>query len=406
VAISPGGEADVSIVGSATAAAQPGDEMGFVVLTKGTVTRRIPYYFEVTKPALENVPATELKTFVTGDTIRGENRVSQYRWPSWPFGPPPSYTGAAMNENGAEHLYTTLLSVPAINLGVSVLAQSSNSLIDPWLLGSPNENDVQGIAGTPVNSNSLMFDFKADVEAAATVFPRTKRYYVSVDSGSDPFTGQAFPGQYLLRTWVDDLTPPAMRLLSTRVAAGRPTLAARTTDSQSGVDPLSIVVGYNNIVLGAAAYDPASGVALFPIPANAPAFKAGKRAATLSASDFQETKNVNTIGTNVLPNTTFKGVKLTVVTGPALTWVVPLTNACAAKTERLLVVASSTKKIESVTFFDGKKKLKTIKTGLQGLYAQDWSTKGARKGKHVLHATVRDAGGRTFSASRPVRVCS
>ena len=94
VAISPGGEADVSVVGSATAAAQPGDEMGFVVLTKGTVTRRIPYYFEVTKPALENVPATELKTFVTGDTIRGENKVSQYRWPSWPFGPPPSYSGA------------------------------------------------------------------------------------------------------------------------------------------------------------------------------------------------------------------------------------------------------------------------------------------------------------------------
>ncbi len=125
-----------------------------------------------------------------------------------------------MSESGAEHLYTTLLSVPAINLGVSVLIQSPNSIIDPWLLGSPDENDVQGYAGTPVNVNSLMYDFKTDVEAAAVVFPRTKRYYVAVDSGSDPFTGQAYPGQYVLRSWIDDLRPPALRMLTTRIAAG------------------------------------------------------------------------------------------------------------------------------------------------------------------------------------------
>ena len=180
---------------------------------------------------------------------------------------------------------------------------------------------------------------------------------------------------------MDDLHPPSLRLLTTRVAAGRPTLAAIATDSQSGVDPLSIVIAYNKIVLGAAAYDPISGIVLFPIPTNAPAFKAGKRTAILSASDFQETKNVNTIGADILPNTAFKNVKLNVVSGPAVTWVAPSNNACAAKTARLLVVASSTKKISSVTFFDGKKKLKTITKGLEGLYAQDWNTKGARKGK-------------------------
>jgi hypothetical protein len=205
---------------------------------------------------------------------------------------------------------------------------------------------------------------------------------------------------------VDDLTPPRLTLLTTRVAAGRPTIAARATDSQSGVDPLSIVVGYNKVLLGAAAYDPISGIVIFPIPANAPVLKAGKRAAILSASDFQETKNVNTIGTNVMPNTAFTNVKLKVVSGPAVSWLAPSTNACTGKTPRLLVVASSTKKISSVTFFDGKKKLRTIKTGVAGLYAQDWSTSGARKGKHVLRAIARDAGGRTVSASRTVRVCT
>ena len=35
--------------------------------------------------------------------------------------------------------------------------------------------------------------------AAGAAFPRTKRYYVSVDSGSDAFTGQSLPGQYVLK---------------------------------------------------------------------------------------------------------------------------------------------------------------------------------------------------------------
>lgn len=405
VAVGPGGEVDVSVVARATAATQPGEEMGFVTLTKGTVTRRIPYYFEVTKPGLENVTPEDLKTFVVGDTIKGASNVSQYRWPSWPFGPPPSYTGAAMNENGAEHLYTTLLAVPAINFGVSVFAQSANSIIDPWVLGSRDENDVEGMAGTPVNVNGLMYDFRADVEAAAVVFPLTKRYYVSVDSGSDPFTGQGYPGQYVLRSWVDDLSPPSLRLLTTRIAAGRSMLVAIAQDAQSGVDPLSLVIAYNKILLGAAAYDPLSGIVLFPIPTNAPVLKAGKRTAILSASDFQETKNVNTIGTDILPNTAFANVKLNVVSGPAVTWLSPPAGSCALQVDRLIVVASSTKKVKSVTFYDGKKKLKTITKNTEGLFAQDWNTKSAKKGKHTLSATARDAAGKTFTATRTVRVC-
>ena len=58
----------------------------------------------------------------------------------------------------------------------------------PWLLGSKDENDVQGYAGTPVNVNPLTIDYPLDVGAAATVFPRLGTYYVAVDSGRDEFT--------------------------------------------------------------------------------------------------------------------------------------------------------------------------------------------------------------------------
>jgi minor extracellular serine protease Vpr len=406
VTIAPGGEADVAIVATATAGATAGDQMGFVVLTKGSVTRRIPYYFEVTRPALEALPATELNVLQEGDTVKGTSSVSAYRWPSWPFGPPPSYgTAPGVNEPGAEHLYTTLVAQPAVNFGVSVLIQSTNSQIDPWVLGSKDENDVQGYAGTPVNVNSLMYDYKADVEAAATVFPLTKRYYVVVDSGSDFFTGQSRAGQYVLRAWIDDLTPPKLQLLTTTVAAGRPTLVARATDFQSGVDPFSLVIAYNNVLLGAAAYDPTVGIALFPIPTNAPEVKKGKTKSTLSGSDFEEAKNVNTIGTNVLPNTQYTPATINAVDGPALTWVVPAANDCITKPQRLLVAASSTKTVKQVVFTVDGKKVGTATKGTADLFSYDWAAKTAKKGKHTVRATMRDAGGRTASASRSIRVC-
>ena len=310
-----------------------------------------------------------------------------------------------MDESGAERLYTTLLSVPAINFGVSVLAQSQNSQIDPWVLGAPDENDVQGYAGTPVNVNPLMFDFHADIEAAGAVFPLTKRYYVAVDSGSDPFTAQSFPGQYALRAWIDDLTPPALTLITKRVAAGRPTIVARATDAQSGVDPLSLVLAYKKVLLGAAAYDPVSGFVLFAIPAQAPAVGKGTTKGVLEASDNQEAKNVNTIGTNVLPNTNFRSAKIAVVAHPALTWLEPEANACLRGTVRLLVVASSTKKVKSVTFESGRRAIGRTTTGTADLFAKDWNTKNVPKGKHALSATARDASGRTVTVARAVRVC-
>ena len=329
--LAPGGEVDLPVTAHASSGAAAGDDMGFVVLTKGAVSRRIPYYFEVTRPALANVPATELKALQQGDTVTGQNRVSQYRFPTWTFGPPTNYIGAAVNEPGAEKLYTIQISVPVVNFGVSVVSQSANSEIDPWVLGSKDENDVQGYAGVPVNVNGLMYDYRADIETAGAVFPLTKRYYVSVDSGSDAFTNQSLPGQYILKAWVNDLAPPALKLVTTRLSAGRPTIVARATDAQSGVDPLSLVLSYNsNVLLGASAYDPTTGLVLFALPSNAPKITAAKKkkSVVVSASDNQEAKNVNTIGANVLPNTNYRAAKIAVVNKPTLTWLVPGKNQC------------------------------------------------------------------------------
>ena len=189
VVVGPGGTTDVAISATATSQAAAGDDYGFLALRRGTTTRRVPYAFFVTRPGLESYQARagRLRRQLGGNTINGPNRVNVYRWPSAPFGHPPDYaSGAPVFEEGAERLYLVPhVGRPVVNLGVSVIAATRGSFINPWLLGSPDENDVQGQAATPVNVNALTPDYRLPVGAAATVFPSLKRFWVAVDSSRD-----------------------------------------------------------------------------------------------------------------------------------------------------------------------------------------------------------------------------
>ena len=115
-----------------------------------------------------------------------------------------------------------------------MLAQTPGALIDPFVLGSQDENDVQGYAGTPTDVNALTYDANIDIGAAGAQFPRLQRFFVSVDSRADPFTDKPLKGQYLLNAWVNDVTPPFVRLLTTRVSAGRPLIVGQAADARLG----------------------------------------------------------------------------------------------------------------------------------------------------------------------------
>ena len=405
ITLAPGGDTQVLVTVRASADSAIGEAYGFLLLRRGDVTRKVAYAMLVTRPGLEQAPVVPLGQFQSGDTRTGVSRASVYRYPAAAFGPAPSYFGAPVNEDGAETLYRIRLDEPAINVGAAVILSSPGSLVHPWFLGSPDENDVQGYAGTPVNVNNLTVDYPLDIGAAATVFPRTKAYYVSVDSGRDRFTGRSLGGSYLLRAWVDDLQPPLVGLITNRVSAGRPTLALRVIDLGAGVNPYSLVVGYGRTLVGAAAYDPDTGIALFPLPREAPALRTGKRRLTGSAADFQEAKNVDSVGDELLPNTTFASGNITVVNRPTVTWLTPDVNECTVSQAPLVVLASSTDAVRSVRFFDGRKLLATDKRGAAGLFTSVWKRGAAAKGKHTLRAIVTDAKGRKAEAQRVVRVC-
>ena len=395
----------IPVTANAAANATAGEAYGFLLLRRGSVTRKVAYAMLVTRPGLESAPVIPLRQIQQGDTRRGVSRASVYKYPAAAFGPAPNYTGAPVNEDGGETLYRIRLDEPAVNVGAAVIVSTPGSLVHPWFLGSADENDVQGYAGLPVNVNNLTVDFPLDIGAAGTVFPRTKAYYVAVDSGRDLFTGRSLGGAYVLQAWVDDVQPPLLGLLTSRVSAGRPTIALRVVDLGSGVDPYSLVIGYGQTLIGAVAYDPGSGIALFPIPNEAPQLRTGKRQVQASAADFQEAKNVDSVGDELLPNTAFAGGPITVVDGPTITWLTPEIRECSTPSTPLTVLAGSTATVRSVQFLLGTKPIATVRRGTAGIYGTTWRRGGAAKGRHTLRAIITDAKGRKAEAQRVVRVC-
>jgi minor extracellular serine protease Vpr len=415
--LSSGGTAVVQMTATAAAGSPQGDNFGFVVLRRGSDVRRLPYAFSVTRPQLGNAQVTQLRPRQTGDTRTGTDHARVYRWPTSPFsilgifGVDPS-----VNEDGREKVYSldiprqavnagVVVERPSLDVGASVVSLlSSNQPIHPWFLNSLDENDVTGYAGIPVNSNGLMPDFLFNVGAAGGVFLPPGRYYVSVDSGRDLFSGRSLAGPYTLRSWVNDVRPPNVVLITRRVSSGRPTIVARVRDAGSGVDPLSLQLLFGQAQLGALRYDSATGIAVFSIPRESDTLAPGPEFMRVFASDNQETKNIHTEGVNPMPNSRFRGIRMDVVARPTITWILPNRGTCLPARTKLQVVAGSSANISSVGFFDGNRQLGRVRKNVAGIYELNWRPRG-RRGAHTLTAIVSDTRGREAEASRVVRLC-
>ncbi len=121
---SPGGDVAIPVVVRVAANATAGRELRLRRPDRRTASSgACPTAFLVERPALRNVPAVKLQEAADRQTPqRGRNGSASTAAHSAPFGPPPSYTGVPMNEDGSEHLYYTDINEPIVNFGVSVLA--------------------------------------------------------------------------------------------------------------------------------------------------------------------------------------------------------------------------------------------------------------------------------------------
>jgi hypothetical protein len=102
------------------------------------------------------------------------------------------------------------------------------------------------------------------------------------------------PGAFRFRFWVNDTSPPSIRLLDRTTIAGR-LLRFSVRDSGSGVDQRSLRVTVGGKPFP---FTYSGGV----LALRTKRLRAGKQFVTVTASDHQETKNMEDVGP-VLPNT-------------------------------------------------------------------------------------------------------
>ena len=325
-----------------------------------------------------------------------------------------------MNDDGKEKIYSLNITKQAVNAGVVVVTPetklhasitallSSNQPIHPWFMGSLDENDVLGYAGIPVNVNGELPDFLYSIGAAGGVFLPPGRYYVSVDSGRDLFTGRSLGGRYTLRSWVNDVKPPTVRVITKTLSSGRPTIVAKIIDAKSGVDPHSLQLFFGPSTrrssVGATLFDPRTGVAAFSLPRTSLPLGPG--------TQFLQTRRVRLPGgkehqhgvrqpasEHALPGDPRRGRAATDGhvdhAGEG--------RSASPRVRSLLVVANDNVQISSVGFFDGQRQIGRVQKNVAGLYEMTWRTSGRRKGPHVLTAVASDVRGREAEASQTVR---
>jgi subtilisin family serine protease len=280
---------------TATAAAAQGDTTGFVVLSRGVVTRRIPYWLRVTAPQLGKDRHQRLRRpgIYRGNTARGASRVACYRYPSnpSPLGIPPCLAGP-------EQVFRVVLARPVANFGIVVLSHARGTRIQPRVVRAGDENRLAGYASLPLNLNPYLPTFDRLSPSVGAVRPDPGAYDVVFDTPS-----RRVAGRFTFRFWTGDTSPPRLRLL-TRIVRSGGLLRVRLTDAGSGVDPGSIVATVDG---RGVAVRYRHGLATV----STRGLGRGRHRLALRASDYQETKNMENSGP-ILPNTRHLAARFTV----------------------------------------------------------------------------------------------
>jgi hypothetical protein len=161
------------------------------------------------------------------------------------------------------------------------------------VVAAGDENRLTGMPGLPVDLNPYRNEFGAPTPVAGAIRPAPGLYDIIFDT-----PGRAKSGSFTFRYWVNDQTPPTVRLTTPTVTAGpKATLELSITDAGAGVDPSALVVKVDDTQTDTT-YDAASGKVIVPIPL----IVAGKHTLTVSAADWQETRNMENVPA-ILPNT-------------------------------------------------------------------------------------------------------
>ena len=272
---------------TAGARAAEGEVDGFVVLTRGTDVRRIPFWLRITAPKLGGEKRLTLRRTGTyrGDTRRGVARVSTYRYPE----PPTGALEIPVRLDGPEQVFRVRIPAGVANFGVAILSQARGTSVQPRIVAAGDENRLVGFTSFPLDLNPYLAGFGSPDPSAGAVLPRAGLYDVVFDTAS-----RSRAGKFTFRFWIGDTTPPRVRLVSHSANA----LTLAVTDRGSGFDPRTMVAKIDGRSAPAASYSRPRGRLTVTLPTLA----AGKHTLVLQVSDFQESKNMEDVA-RILPNT-------------------------------------------------------------------------------------------------------
>jgi subtilisin family serine protease len=262
------------------------DTTGFVVLTRGAVTRRIPFWLRVTARALVGEAHRKLTKpgIYRGSTAGRPARVSCYRYPT-----NPSQLGVPPCLPGPELPYRARISRPVANFGVVILSRGHGVRVQPRVVRANDENRLTGYAGLPLDLNPYRSKLDRFALVAGAERPDPFAYDIVFDTPS-----RRSAGKFTFRYWIDDTTPPRLRLVTRNVRAGK-RVRVRATDAGSGVDPAAVHVTLDGRSVP-------HRLRRGQLTVSTAGLGRGRHRLVVRASDYQETKNMENTGP-ILPNT-------------------------------------------------------------------------------------------------------
>ncbi len=264
------------------AKAHTGNTDGWVNLICAGEKRRIPFWLRVSAPQLGRKKAIRI---VRAGTYQGNTKgktalVDRYIYPE-------RATGVPSSLKGPEQVFRLTLERSVQNFGVVVLSRGRGVYVSPRIVLGSSEDRLAGLAALPLNINPYLDLYGTTEPIAGVLRPGPGRYEIVFDT-----TSAASAGRFSFRLWIDDRTPPRIRVLSRKAGF----VVVRITDAGAGVDPRSISA--------------TSGSRSFPFSFDALTGEAKIDVGSLKtggplvvrAADYQETKNDENAGA-LLPNT-------------------------------------------------------------------------------------------------------
>jgi hypothetical protein len=279
------GELTWEVTTPATAA--QGDVTGYIELRRDADVRRVPFWGRVSVPALaRHRPGRALARVgvYRATTEGGPELVASYRYPE-----DPGRLGVTTVLRGPELVYLVGMGPGMANFGVVVTQRAPGSRVEPRVVAEFDENRLTGYAGLPIAHNPYLENFREPLLAAGALSPAPGQYNIVFDSATS-----AGAGRFTFRFWVNDVTPPTLRLRTRAAAIGDPIVVA-ATDTGSGVYADEILATVDGRRVGAKYR---RGVVRVDTSRLTP----GRHRLRLRVSDYQEAKNTENVA-RILPNT-------------------------------------------------------------------------------------------------------